>query len=724
MLPPYQKYIWLAPALASFAYMVTALCLFASAPNTVTKCTDDPAQIAPYVYCKNMDSSKTYFMNVDERYFAGLLFCMLAVVCLLIASFTRSPRLVFSAGKAVMPSNVSAFTLISKFALSAWAYALIVSFIALVVFLLQAHGLASMLDGYLYDAGSLWSASTTSSTATNNWIRLFGVEKPTGRAFESTVWYWMLGAYAHSPGFYCYDFFRLVSWWGNAGVAPPLLYACLFQECRVTRTVVLPLLSTLWFAYLVVRHVLYEVEAAKSYLSYLPFEQVKILHDFEEPLTPGGVNQKYIYYFYSEFLITAAFSLFGVIGTLAGTMHHKSWRVSAWSCLVALGLPWMCMAQPGIFNHLVFGGNFCPSAVDSAAGSLWFKATQQSSFDMLIIRLFLVQGFGVMMAYGAKLLTQDHLPMGVSFPIKSGWLRFVLPAYFLTFWGLAGRIMQTSFREPSMTVLVEVLLVCQELIQVWAFMHQKGPIAYTLAWAVGRNSVKVASEAATPEYRTLADLPSRAFTYNFLICAHTVTEAISVIVAGFIPLVYNYNVADLEKVDRKITLQNFFIALIGETLVADGLFCLLAARQQRQAHTFLATWQLRPRGSITIFIAATIAAFLSIWYALLLTQVPKKDDSYLGYHAFPDTLWWVIQTSDWHNATESGTATDSDIYELPNNCYTHDELSGWCDNEVWADGARWGNRAGVARRCCVWVAQGLFEPYNSTVCEGVTLVSG
>ena len=718
----YQKCIWIAPALASFTYMAVALHLFATAPNTTVKCTDDPAQISPYVYCKAMDSSKTYFTNLDEHYFAGLLFSMLSVICLLLAQFTRAPRLVFAAGRAFMPSKVSARTLISRFALSAWAYALIVSFLALVVFLIQAHGLASMIEGYLYEGGSVWSASTPSTTSSDIWIRQFGVEESTDRAFEPTVWYWMLGAYAHSPGFYCYEFFRLVAWWGNAGAAPPLLYACLFQECRVTRTVAMPLLSTMWFAYLIVRHVLYEVESAKSYMAYLPFEQVKVLHGFEEKLTPGGVNQKYAHYFYSELIITAAFCVVGIIGTIGGTMHHKSWRVSAWSGFVALILPWMCYAQPGVFNNLVFGGQFCPSAVNSAPGAMWFKATiLESSYDVLVIRLFLVQGFGLMMSYGAKLLTQDHLPMGISFPIKSGWLRCVLPVYFLTFWGLAGRIMQGSFRDPMMAVFVEVLLVSQELIQVYAHMHHKGPIAYFLGRALGRSSPRVAAEAETPEYRTLADLPSRCFTYNFLICAHTVTEAISVCVAALIPLVYNYNVAGLEPVDRGVVVTNFLIAFVGETLVADGLFCLMAARQPRQAHTFLATWQVRPRGSIWVFVAATIVAFLSIWYAMLLTQVPKKDDSNLGYYAYPDTLWWVIKTAEWHNATESGDpdVADEAIYELPNNCYTHAGLSGWCNEEVWADGARWGGRPGVVSRCCFWALDmGIIEPLNSTVCAG------
>ena len=108
------------------------------------------------------------------------------------------------------------------------------------------------------------------------------------------------------------------------------------------------------------------------------------------------------------------------------------------STLVAAVLPWGCYAQPGIFNVLVWAGNACPYG---KPGAMWFKA--RTSLEKLAIRLFLVQGFGVMMAYIAKLLTQDHLPLGFSFPVKSGVMRFALPAYFLAFWGLVGRIMQT-----------------------------------------------------------------------------------------------------------------------------------------------------------------------------------------------------------------------------------------------------------------------------------------
>jgi len=184
-----------------------------------------------------------------------------------------------------------------------------------------------------------------------------------------------------------------------------------------------------------------------------------------------------------------------------------------------------------------------------------------------------------------------------------------------------------------------------------------------LSVALGRGSSKVAAEAVTPEYRSLDDVPTKAFTYNFLICSHAVCEALTVLVAAFIPLVYNYNVASSEPVNHRATLANFFISLCGETLVADSLFCVMAARQQRRAHTFLATWQLRPRGSIFAFVAVTLASFLPVWYALLLTQLPKLDeDHFAGYYSLPrllmrvqslDRSWVDTQQYDPYNTSES-----------------------------------------------------------------------
>ncbi len=433
--------LYLVPTLCSLAYLVVALHLIAVAPTTTTNCRDDLEDLGHiYAWCRYMDQTKVYFSNVDENHFAGLLFALLALCCLLLAQFSRDARFVSSSVKAVTPStHVTAGRLIYRFAFSSWCYALITSGILLAGILLQAHGLATMLNSFAFDGGEVWFDPMLNFKLA---VGLGGSEATMGNeGLNAKIW--MLGAFTHSAGFYCYDFFRLLAWWGTAGAAPPLVYACLFQGCRVTRAVLLPILSSLWFCYLVVRHVLYEVGRAKSYMSYSPAaEENIILNQLELELSPARVSPSYYNMFYSDFLITAAFSLFGAIGTLVESRSDGA-RVSAWSVLVALLLPFMCYAQPGIFNNLVWGGNPCPSEVNSTPGALWFKATQQSAFDMLVIRLFLIQGFGIGMAYLAKLLTQDHLPLGISFPIKSGWLRFALPAYFLGFWGLAGRLMQT-----------------------------------------------------------------------------------------------------------------------------------------------------------------------------------------------------------------------------------------------------------------------------------------
>jgi len=219
-----------------------------------------------------------------------------------------------------------------------------------------------------------------------------------------------------------------------------------------------------------------------------------------------------------------------------------------------------------------------------------------------------------------------------------------------------------SFTDVRYTLIVEVVLIVVELLQVWAYMHQKGPMAYLLSIALGRGSSKVGAEASTPEYRSLADVPSKAFTYNFLICTHAVCEALTVIVAAYVPLVYNYNVASRDAVDSKTAWVNFIIALVGETIVADSLFCLLAGRQQRRAHTFLATWQLRPRGSVVTFVLVAAAAFLPVFYSLLLVEMPKWDDGALAMHSWPQTmalvdltyeLWNTTSVIDWQQASSS-----------------------------------------------------------------------
>ena len=64
---------------------------------------------------------------------------------------------------------------------------------------------------------------------------------------------------------------------------------------------------------------------------------------------------------------------------------------------------------------------------------------------------------------------------------------------------------------------------------VWAYMHQKGPIAYLLSQALHRGKVSDADAAAPATIAALADLPPKVFTYNFLICVHAVIETVLVL---------------------------------------------------------------------------------------------------------------------------------------------------------------------------------------------------
>ena len=192
---------------------------------------------------------------------------------------------------------------------------------------------------------------------------------------------------------------------------------------------------------------------------------------------------------------------------------------------------------------------------------------------------------------------------------------------------------------------------------MWAYMHQKGPIAYILSLVLNRNKVTPQDEA-NPNYTKLDDIPSKPYTYNFLICAHAVCEAVTVLTAAFIPLAYNANIADYAEIDQGTVITNLMIGLIGETILADSILCILAARRQRTAHTFLATWQMRPKGSLFAFVAVTVAAFCPIWHTVLVTQTVKKDSSALGYHSYPQMLFMVNQHRHHYNMTQHGIYTN------------------------------------------------------------------
>ena len=162
---------------------------------------------------------------------------------------------------------------------------------------------------------------------------------------------------------------------------------------------------------------------------------------------------------------------------------------------------------------------------------------------------------------------------------------------------------------------------------------------------------------SNPNYGKIGEIPSKPYTYNFLICAHAVCEAVTVLTAAFLPLAYNANIADYNEIDQGTVITNLIIGLIGETLVADSILCILAARKQRTAHTFLATWQMRPKGSLFAFVAVTVAAFCPIWHTVLATQTIKKDSSDLGYHSYPQMLFMVNQHRHHYNMTQHGIYT-------------------------------------------------------------------
>ena len=630
---------------------------------------------------------------------------------------------------ATHPPQVKISTLLFRFAFTAWGYALAVSGCLLCLFLVQAHAYARTLNYTFYDGG-FWRWAERDPTKPHAGVYGEISYKPLIEDFESRYPRpdHILLHMAHTSGFYTNMFIRQVANWGNVAGAPPLLFSCLFRDCRFTRKVVLPLLAASWFAYIIVKRSIFEMPRSRVGVQTDPERASSIfLHEFELQLVPmeqrNAINYENLS-FWPELICASAFSIVGLLGTLIESRKEGA-RVAAWSGAAAFILPWMCYMNTAIFNYIIWGGNACPYG---APGALWFKA--QTWTQRIIVRFFIVQLVGVAVSYGAKLLTQDQLPLGINFPIKSSVLRVVVPFYFIAFWGLVGRMMQSrcanelssasprrtphaarrtphaarrtphalprltsshlvsprsrhgSFEDPLYAALVEAALVGQEILQMWAYMHQKGPMSYVLSLIVSRcrgglrNKVapqeelekKVAAPPAkrrswveqdesNPNYGKLDDIPSKPYTYNFLICAHAVCEAVTVLTAAFIPLAYNANIADYKEIDQGTVITNLMIGLIGETIFADSILCILAARKQRTAHTFLATWQMRPKGSLFAFVAVTVAAFCPIWHTVLATQTIKKDSSQLGYHSYPQMLFMVDQHRHHYNRTQHGLYT-------------------------------------------------------------------
>ena len=343
---------------------------------------------------------------------------------------------------ATRPPQVKISTLLFRFAFTAWGYALAVSGCLLCLFLVQAHAYARTLNYTFYDGG-FWRWAERDPTKPHAGVYGEISYKPLIEDFESRYPRpdHILLHMAHTSGFYTNMFIRQVANWGNVAGAPPLLFSCLFRDCRFTRNVVLPLLASLWFAYIIVKRSIFEIPRSRVGVQTDPERASSIfLHEFELQLVPMDQRNAISYEnlsFWPELICVSAFSAVGLLGTLIESRKEGA-RVAAWSGAAAFVLPWMCYMNTAIFNYIIWGGNACPYG---APGALWFKA--QTWTEKLIVRFFIVQLVGVAVSYGAKLLTQDQLPLGINFPIKSSVLRVVVPFYFIAFWGLVGRMMQS-----------------------------------------------------------------------------------------------------------------------------------------------------------------------------------------------------------------------------------------------------------------------------------------
>merc|ERR1711865_238316 len=160
----------------------------------------------------------------------------------------------------------------------------------------------------------------------------------------------------------------------------------------------------------------------------------------------------------------------------------------------------------------------------------------------------------------------------------------------------------------------------------------------------------------------------------------------TVLVGGLFPLAFNYNpVGDVE-LDYKTVAANLAIALVGETLVAEGIFCVLAARQQHKAHTFIATWRLRPHGSVLLFVMGALMAFLPVWYALMLYMVVKRQDSDssfgFGYRSFSKSATDYITYARIYNSTKYGLVDEYDKLILLQQCESVYYVKDWCENLI------------------------------------------
>ena len=105
---------------------------------------------------------------------------------------------------------------------------------------------------------------------------------------------------------------------------------------------------------------------------------------------------------------------------------------------------------------------------------------------------------------------------------------------------------------------------------------------------------------------------------------------------------------------QRITLLSFFL----ETLIADGLFCFLAVRQQRRAHSFLATWRLRSFGTFGIYVATALLVVCPVVMQMTTDMVVVADENMFGIRAFPAVLQCITELRTTGCITAVGTVKE------------------------------------------------------------------
>jgi len=225
--------------------------------------------------------------------------------------------------------------------------------------------------------------------------------------------------------------------------------------------------------------------------------------------------------------------------------------------------------------------------------------------------------------------------------------------------------------------------VAQELVQVWAYLHGMGPTKYLLL-LVTRRGIPDDDSYGEAVYRTSADIPPKVYAYNYLIVVHAICEAIMVLVGGLGPLILNLSLSppDCDEVESAVNstatisvatmcnvyteplnqgliIGNTLISFFAETVLADGLFCLMAIRKQRRTHTFLATWRLRTSGSILVFVTISLLACFPIYKQLFSSTNFVLDGNMFGFRYFPRDLPCLDSLKDLGCLDSLGRLTDS-----------------------------------------------------------------